>query len=239
MPHTPDRGVPVGDASPSDESLIDAAGGGLQAGGATQTLWERYHRPLDRFVGWWARCRGLQRLDRDEARQEAALAFLRAVTSYRAGPRPDQLPASFRTFLLKVVRGHLGRWLWQYRRPDRLLTRALTGENTLLARVAGASERGGIVFASDNSGKGDPIASASHQEDRERLAGVLAGLASEDRWLWEQLTTGRTLKALAAERGVHPDRLRRRKQRLLRFLAKALAEKARPRRRSSPRRNLP
>jgi RNA polymerase sigma factor (sigma-70 family) len=222
MPYREGRGVRRPETARTDEELVAAARGGPRQQAAAQALWERYHRTLRRFADWWARRHGLRGPDRDEVRQEAALAFLRALARYDSQPRLDRPVASFRTFLRRVVEFHLGRWLYQHRRADGFPPPSVKREAALRDQVAGRfRDTNGV--GPPNSQAGDPVAAASWQEDQERLTRVLSGLNEEGRWLWEQLAVGRTLKALAAARAVSIDCLKRWKRRVLAFLAKALA----------------
>jgi RNA polymerase sigma factor (sigma-70 family) len=196
----------------SDEDLVVRTRAGAQGGPATNALWQRYHGWLRRFAGWWAGQKGLQSADRDEAEQEAGVAFFRALARYDPQPPPGVRRASFRTFLKRVVQGHLARWL----------THLLQEQGRRLPHVET------FLQSRLDPRAGDPAAEVEWREDRDRLDAALGLLDEEGRWLWEQLVAGRTLRSLAADRGDSAERLKRAKRRVLAFLAQALVGGSKP-----------
>jgi GT2 family glycosyltransferase/Flp pilus assembly protein TadD len=206
MPHPAEAHTSPFPVRWSDEELVVRARTGPQGGPATNALWQRYHGRLRRFANWWAGQRGLQPADGDEVEQEAGVAFFRALARYELQPPPGVARASFRTFLKRVVQGHLSRWL----------TQLLQDQGRREPNVEAS-----LRLVPDPRAE-DPATEVEWREDRARLDAALGLLDEEGQWLWEQLVAGRTLRTLAIARGDSPYRLKREKRRVLGFLAQTL-----------------
>jgi hypothetical protein len=144
----------------SKEALVRQAQGGSIA--AAAALLERCRGSLDRLVAWWCGKRELRAEEREEVRQEADVAFLRAVAGYGKRRRNRSKRSGFGTFLNLVVRDHLDKWERRRWRAERHYDRSADWEAVLDRR---ASKTHPEMFgpAAPNPRAGDPARNALWQ----------------------------------------------------------------------------
>jgi RNA polymerase sigma factor (sigma-70 family) len=166
-------------------------------------LWERYQEWIDCLLGRRARRHRLPDADREDARQEAAFGFLKAIRRYDTFQTSRRGICSFQTFLSRVLTNQLTdtlrrrRWVRQRRRAARLVE--------------------GLV-----GGDADPVRSAQQNELRVRVQEIRGQLEDQEVGLLDGLLAGRRLGALAVSLGLSYNAVQRRWWKLRRRLAARL-----------------
>jgi RNA polymerase sigma factor (sigma-70 family) len=209
-----------GPGTPTDEDLALQARDGSRD--STTVLLGRCDDALDRLVRWWSRRRGLRREELEEVRQEVRLGFLLAVKAYAGdwGGGPGR--ACFRALLNRVVRNHLENWFRQRRRAESHQDRSVDWASELDGRALNPAREVFGLPPHDRRST-DPVGRALWEEFRARLTERLRRLDATQRWLWEQVRwDGRSLRELAAERGLSYDKAKRSLRRVVNLLHQAL-----------------
>jgi RNA polymerase sigma factor (sigma-70 family) len=204
----------------TDEKLVRQAQGG--SGVAAAALLERCRDSLDRLIAWWSRGRELRAEEREEVRQEADHAFLRAVARFGKRRRKKSKQSRFGTFLNLVVRDHLDKWERRRWRAERHVDRSADCEAVLDRRALKSHQDMVGLAASESSRAGDPAASALWQETWARLAAALQCLDATQRWLLDQRAAGRSLRELSGEGGLSYGKAKRMYRRLIALLRQAV-----------------
>jgi RNA polymerase sigma factor (sigma-70 family) len=183
---------------------------------AIQMLIDRHFRWLERLIEWEARQAGLGREDREDAKQDAVLAVWEVIVEYdllaAARARQSGQPGDcyFRSFLKRRALSRFHdtlrrlRWLQSRQHGDVQLLVTLEGQSKPI--VLDARRRGWRQLE-----QADPALAAQQRELYERLCEAIAKLDDEDQRIVEQSADGVSIVRLAADVGVSPRTLYRRR----------------------------
>jgi RNA polymerase sigma factor (sigma-70 family) len=190
---------------------------------ARNQLLVRYYEWARRLIAHKARGTRLRAADVLDAQQDATFALIEAIARYDTLHLARSGGCSFRTFVRQVLVSRFLDLLRHLNRTDRRRDRSLRATNAL---HEGSSAAAGEIFPWEGYARcgGNPAAGLERQESMARLAQVLERLPEPDRRLWEGLTSGLGLRAVAPTLGISYDAAKRQRRRLLAHLAAQLRD---------------
>jgi RNA polymerase sigma factor (sigma-70 family) len=202
----------------TDEELVLRARG-PDPDRAWHELERRDQGRLARLVVWLARRYRLSWADLEDARQEADLAWLKAIHQYELDQAAGAGRCPFRHFLRRVVLRCLLNFLRSYRRAERALDRSAPATAALETVQA-------PVGADWDFGRTDsqPVREVQQQERQLRVGETVRRLGAQERRLAERLMDRTTLVQIAQELGVSYGVIRGEERRLKEKLKICLAD---------------
>jgi RNA polymerase sigma factor (sigma-70 family) len=169
-------------------------------------LTRRHADGLDRLVSWLAARFALSREDAAEARQQANLVLVSVVLRYKARAGAAAGGSGWRRFLHGAVRLALQEFARKRRREERHLDRSLSAADALEGQARHHAAPDCPQLASPAA---DPATAAEWRENEALVQRALDALPAGERWLWESVGRGRSLKEIADEMGVSYATVRR------------------------------
>lgn len=184
-------------------------------------LFHQHDDFLSAMVEWLAKHFGFSRQDKEDAHQEAVLAFLEAVARYDTARAPASGSRAFRSYLFLVLRNRLQDWM----RPmqwwdDHLDCHARVEEVNSGGHRGDHGPRSHPTWAWGC--EVDPAEAALHDEDLLLMASVIRELSPKQFTFLVLLLTKKPLKRIALDMRVSFPTIRRWRKKLIVFLSKRL-----------------